>query len=225
MQRTQLPFGGGQYPNFPSFPAEAGSMVHRQAGFGLPLMHHLVQQGVLYLFPRMPGEVPAAYAYFLGSVGVVLQYQLSQPSAHPAGQADGNRTQATAEMTEVELMVQLFQPAENRRVTRSRALRASRPGPPSRRESNRAGSSKTYAPSDISIRPPGPRGAERPEGQAVRLVVAEREGGRAEESEGEHHDHHQVRPHVAHGFLRRRHSPFKSFRDRQKKRAPGRPQM
>jgi hypothetical protein len=46
-------------------------MIHRVPVFSLPLMHHLMEHGVLDFAPGMSGDVPAADSDFL-EVGIIV---------------------------------------------------------------------------------------------------------------------------------------------------------
>ena len=59
-------------------------MIDPKPGLGLPLMDHLVQQGVLHLGPRVPCEMAPADGDAKRAAGADLHCQLSQAGAHPA---------------------------------------------------------------------------------------------------------------------------------------------
>jgi hypothetical protein len=57
-------------------------MIDPEAAFRLPLVHHLMQHGVLDLGPRMSCQVPAANGDLQRPAGPDLHRQLTQPGAH-----------------------------------------------------------------------------------------------------------------------------------------------
>ena len=59
-------------------------MIDSQPGFGLPLVHHLVQQGMLDLAPGVAGDVTPADGDIDWPAGPDLDRKLTQPGAHPA---------------------------------------------------------------------------------------------------------------------------------------------
>src|SRR5947207_13238628 len=77
-------------PHLARLAPEAGAVVHRQTTLRLPLVHHLVQHGVLDLGPRMAENVAAADGDLGGPAGPEIHRQLAQPGAHPAGPPDGD---------------------------------------------------------------------------------------------------------------------------------------
>ncbi len=59
-------------------------MVDTRTGFRLPLVHHLVQHGVLYLGPGVAGEMAAAQPDFERTSGLDIHRELSKSAPHPA---------------------------------------------------------------------------------------------------------------------------------------------
>src|SRR4051812_20654175 len=83
-----LALGGGKHPHFARLGTKCWTVVDLQAGLGLPLMHHLVQQGVLDLAPVMPPDVSPTDTDFFG-LPVLVHHQLTETALHPAGKPDG----------------------------------------------------------------------------------------------------------------------------------------
>ena len=81
-------------------------MIHREAGFGLPLMHHLVEQRLPHTGPAVPLEVTPADTDRDGLAGAPVQPKLAQPAAHPAGEPDGDSTEESPKMPVIQLAVQ-----------------------------------------------------------------------------------------------------------------------
>jgi hypothetical protein len=77
-------------------------VVDPEPGLRLPLVHHLVQQGVLDFGPGVPRQVAATHRDLRGAAGAEIGGELSQPGAHPARQPDRNVTQRATEMLRVE---------------------------------------------------------------------------------------------------------------------------
>jgi len=58
-------------------------VVYTEPSFRLPLVHHLVQERVLYLRPGMPGDVSAADDDLVGAAGLEINLELTQAASHP----------------------------------------------------------------------------------------------------------------------------------------------
>ena len=101
---------------------ERPEVVHGQPGLGLPLVHHLVQHGVLHLGPRMAQQVAAADRDLERPAGVEVDGQLAEPGAHPAGETDRDGPERAAEVGGVELLVERDQPVEPDEVAGPRTL-------------------------------------------------------------------------------------------------------
>jgi hypothetical protein len=52
---AETPFRSGKDADLPRLAPESRAVIHRDTGLRLPLMHHLVQQGVLHLGPGVVG--------------------------------------------------------------------------------------------------------------------------------------------------------------------------
>ncbi len=63
-------------------------MIDLKPGFGLPLVYHLMQQGVLDLGPGVPRDVTPADGNAEGAAGPDLHRELAQPGAHAAREPD-----------------------------------------------------------------------------------------------------------------------------------------
>jgi hypothetical protein len=103
-------------------------MIDRQSRFRLPLMHHLVQHGVLDLGPWVPSDVPPAYAQLERPAGADVHRELPQPGTHAARKPDPDLLEGTVEVPGVELTVYCFQPVEHQHVTRPAPLLPLRSG-------------------------------------------------------------------------------------------------
>jgi hypothetical protein len=119
---NDLPLGGGHNSHFPRLAPEAGTMVNPKSRLRLPLMHHLVQEGVLHLRPIMPQEMPPADSNFPRLTSVPVGGKLAQPALHPAGQANRDIAEGATEMTDIEGSVQFSQPIQQCHVSGAGAL-------------------------------------------------------------------------------------------------------
>jgi hypothetical protein len=63
-------------------------VIHRDTGLGLPLVHHLVQQGMLDLCPEVPGDMAAADRDLQRPASSKVHAQLTKPGPHPPGEPD-----------------------------------------------------------------------------------------------------------------------------------------
>ena len=106
---------------------ESRTVVHRETGLRLPLMHHLVQQGVLHLGPGVAGDVATADGDLHRSPGSDLHAQLAEPRPHPAREPDRQAPERSAEMLAVEPLVSLAQAVEQQQVARTGTLAPGRP--------------------------------------------------------------------------------------------------
>ena len=85
---------------------ERPDVVHREAGLGLPLVHHLVQHRVLHLGPRVAQQVAAADRDLERPAGAEVDGQLAEPGAHPAREPDRDGPERAAEVLGVEPLVE-----------------------------------------------------------------------------------------------------------------------
>jgi hypothetical protein len=97
-------------------------MIDPEPGLGLPLVNHLVQQGMLHLAPGMPRDVTPADGDIDGLAGPDLNRELTQPGAHAARKPDRDIPQSAAEVLRVEPPMQALQPVEQRNISRPGAL-------------------------------------------------------------------------------------------------------
>src|SRR5687768_7810986 len=67
------------------------SVVDRHAVLALPLVHHLVQQGVQRLFPAMSPDVSATDGDLRGATARAWRAVLTEAVPHAAGDADRDR--------------------------------------------------------------------------------------------------------------------------------------
>src|SRR6185295_3848061 len=91
---------------------EVPSMAQGAAGLGLPLMHHLVQQGPGGPGPPVALEVTMREGDFGSLAGAGRGTELSQPPPHPAGKPERAGTQGAAEVPGVELGVEGAEPGQ-----------------------------------------------------------------------------------------------------------------
>ena len=82
---AELAAGGGKHADLSGLGSKAGPVVNRTPGFGLPLMHHFVQECVFYLGPGVPEDVPAADAYLVCSAVFGSDGQFPEAGLHPTG--------------------------------------------------------------------------------------------------------------------------------------------
>jgi hypothetical protein len=97
-------------------------VVHWQARFRLPLVHHLVQHRVLDLSPRMPIEVSPAQSDLCSAARLRVHRKLSQTALHTIGDPNRDLWQRTTEVPLVELPMQIFQPMEQSQIARTRPV-------------------------------------------------------------------------------------------------------
>jgi hypothetical protein len=106
----------------PSLVTERRAVIHRDAGLRLPLMHHLVQQGVLHLGPGVARDVATADGDLQRRPGPDIHAQLTEPSPHPAGETDRQIPERSAEVLGVEAVVGLAQAVEQHQVAGARPV-------------------------------------------------------------------------------------------------------
>jgi hypothetical protein len=97
-------------------------VIHAEAVFGLPLVHHFVEHGVLDLGPGVPRDVSAAQRDLGHLAGLEVNGKLTQAALHPAGEPDRYLAEGTAKVLEVELLVEAGEPVQQEYVTRSGAV-------------------------------------------------------------------------------------------------------
>ncbi len=104
-------------------------MIHRQRRLRLPLMNHLVQQGVPERGPAVAAEVPAAERDFQCGAAVPLHPQFAEAAPHPSRQPDGNGCQPALKVLPVERGMKIGEPGQDRLVVRSGPFRAAHQRP------------------------------------------------------------------------------------------------
>jgi hypothetical protein len=104
-------------------------MIDSKPGFGLPLVYHLVQQGVLHLGPCVPCDVTSADRDIERSAGPDLDGQLTQPGAHAAGEPDRDLAQRPTEVLRVQSLMKAGEPVQQDQITRASSLPRARPRP------------------------------------------------------------------------------------------------
>jgi hypothetical protein len=104
----------GRDADFEGFAAEVGAVIQWQVILHLPLVHHLVEHGLLDLGPAILEMFPAD-GDFIHFAGLEIDGELAQPSAHPARKSEGNLPEQSTEVLPVESRVgsrQFIQNAE-----------------------------------------------------------------------------------------------------------------
>jgi hypothetical protein len=125
---AEASFRSREDSDLPRLVAERRAVIHREAGLRLPLMHHLVQQGVLHLDPGMARDVATAEGDLYRPPGSDIHAQLTEPSPHPAREPDRQTPEGFAEVLGVEPLVGLAQAVEQQQVARPRPFAPRRPG-------------------------------------------------------------------------------------------------
>jgi hypothetical protein len=87
-------------------------VIDSQPPLRLPLVHHLVQQRVLDLSPRVPGDVPPAEADLCRTTGLEVHRELAQTALHPTREPDRNFSEGSAEVLTVELAMERLEPVQ-----------------------------------------------------------------------------------------------------------------
>lgn len=80
-------------------------MIDLQALFVLPLMHHLVQQGVSSLVPSVAPDMPPTDNDFRGVATLTAPRVVAEPAAHPARDPNRNTFENTLKLLLVEVRV------------------------------------------------------------------------------------------------------------------------
>lgn len=93
-------------------------MVHREAGFILPLMHHFVQQCRDGLVPAMILDMPPADDDLGAEFRLAAQRIVSEPALHSPRNTNRNIGKLAAEFGSVELPMRARQVANVSRVRR-----------------------------------------------------------------------------------------------------------
>ena len=97
-------------------------MIDPESALRLPLVHHLVQHGVLDLRPRMTGQVPPADCDLQRLAGPDIHRQLAEPGAHAAGQPERDLAKRSDEIPGIQLMMKSDQPVQQEHVAWARPL-------------------------------------------------------------------------------------------------------
>jgi len=92
-------------------------MIDPKPGFGLPLVHHLVQHGMLDLGPCVPRDVTPADGDIEWAAGPDLNRELTQAGAHAAGEPDRDLAQGPAEVLRVQSLVKAGEPVQQDQIT------------------------------------------------------------------------------------------------------------
>lgn len=82
--------GSRLYPNRTRLLPETGTVIQRQSRLYLPLVHHLVQNGVLYLFPRFLPDMRTADRDRDRLPGTHVYAVFAQPGLHSPGEPKRN---------------------------------------------------------------------------------------------------------------------------------------
>ena len=98
-------------------------MIHRQAGLRLPLVHHLVQQRVLHLGPRVPRDVATADRDLDRLPGAEVHAELAEPTCASGRRAgSGRRPACRPKCSRLSRVGGLTEPVEQQQVARPGAL-------------------------------------------------------------------------------------------------------
>src|SRR5205085_342507 len=104
-------------PDRPSLGPQRCPMVYDEPLLVLPLVHHLVQQGVQRFLPAVAPDMAAAdYDLRLTTLG--CRTVVSEPAAHPTRDANWNPAQLSREALGVVDLVPARQLADERRISR-----------------------------------------------------------------------------------------------------------
>jgi hypothetical protein len=125
--RAKVAFRSRKDADLSRLAPEGGTVVHREAGLRLPLVHHLMQQGVLHLGPGVAGDVATTDGDLDRPPGPELNAQLAESRPHPAREPERQTPEDSAEMLGVEPLVGLAQAVEQPQVARTRTLAPLRP--------------------------------------------------------------------------------------------------
>jgi hypothetical protein len=87
-----------------------------------------MQQGMLDLCPRVPGDMAAADRDLHRPAGSKVNAQLTQPGTHPSGEPDGYASQQPLEVLPVESLVGPPETVEKEQVAGTWALAPSSSG-------------------------------------------------------------------------------------------------
>jgi hypothetical protein len=77
-------------------------MVHWPTRFILPLVDHLVEEGLYCLVEAVSADVPAADCYLRTMLCLTPQSVVTKPRLHPAGNANWNGAELAAELRRIE---------------------------------------------------------------------------------------------------------------------------
>jgi hypothetical protein len=92
--------------------------------FRLPLVHHLVEHGVLHFGPGMAQHVAPADRDLARPAAPDIHHDLTEAGAHPAGQSDRDHPQGSSEMVGIESLVQGSETLQQCQVSRTGAIAA-----------------------------------------------------------------------------------------------------
>ncbi len=104
-------------------------MIDSKPGFGLPLVYHLMQQGVLDLGPCVPRDVTPADGNIECAAGPDLHRELPQAGAHAAREPDRDLAQGPAKVLSVQPLVKTGEPVQEDQVPGASPLARERPRP------------------------------------------------------------------------------------------------
>jgi len=106
--------GGNAYR--PRLAPEFAAVIRLLTRLVLPLVNHLVEQGVYRFVPPISPDVSPAYDDLGAPAGLATPYIMTEPAFHPPRYADGDRRELAAESRRVEVDVMLHQLADQRDV-------------------------------------------------------------------------------------------------------------
>lgn len=99
-------------------------MIQRHTLLILPLMHHLMDQRVKHVLPRVPLQMPQRKGY-LGTLAATSDHVVPQPVLHPPGNAHSDCAKLPGKQSRIVFRVRQLQPRDDRRITRSLSFRPS----------------------------------------------------------------------------------------------------
>jgi hypothetical protein len=101
-------------------------VVHRQAGLGLPLVHHLVQHGVLDFRPVVTRQMAPAERDLDRPPALQVHGQFTEPDPHTAGDPDRNVAKRTTEVAAIQLLVEPAKTVQQPEIAGPGAIRLDR---------------------------------------------------------------------------------------------------
>jgi hypothetical protein len=101
-------------------------VVHRQAGLGLPLVHHFVQHRMLDFRPVVTRQMAPAERDLDRPPALQVHRQLTEPDPHATGDPDRNVAQRTIEVAGIQLLVEPAKTVQQPEIAGPGAIRLNR---------------------------------------------------------------------------------------------------